>query len=161
MTKRIYEKPVYIAQTYVTASSIAKCGAPVSEGPRAIWKGMDACSATGNDQGHVVGGQNGKQGVVGMDDIWNTYAGGTDSQGTTGAYLFDASNTTCDFVWSKGSDVAGWSKTEGQQDWTNDMSLRKYVVSFGSAFMSFFTGTGIGDDNKNHGPAWNGAAFYS
>ena len=60
MTKRVYEKPVYIAQTYVTASSIASnCDYQVGD-PNGATRGLELvkgvtvlCSV--NDEGHTVG----------------------------------------------------------------------------------------------------------
>ena len=155
MTKRIYEKPVYIAQTYVTASSIA---AGCQAKPGSIEGTTQALSLSWNmsicaygDNGHRLGG-----GTIGEGEnkakYWDNYAIKDES-----ANLFDTTNVACDFIW-KGSTVSGWTTGTNSTTLQSDSGLRNtnWIMQLGADFMGFFAGTGQGSNNKNHTPGYGG-----
>lgn len=162
MTKRIYEKPVYIAQTYVTASSIAsncdyQVGDPNGATPGLeLVKGVTVLCSGGKqgDSGHVVG-QNNKNPEV--NNYWS-YATNND---TDKAFLFDSTNFTCDFVWNGQNDpIYGWGSDK--QNLISDSTQRTNrsgLALLGEKFLMFFTGNQPGNDN--HKPGYFGEAFFS
>lgn len=162
MTKRVYEKPVYIAQTYVTASSIA-AGCEAIPGSSAgttkemqLWWGLNICAEKNKDgslDGHCIGGQNGGKGAVG--DYWGDYAGGTDKPSTSQAFLFDSTNTVCDFIWSGGNNIDAWTDVENSTTLQGDVSKRQsgwMTTIFTNGFMQFFCG-----NSNSHQPGYQGA----
>lgn len=158
MTKRVYEKPVYIAQTYVTASSIASnCGYPVGD-PNGVqpvelvYEQTYLCPV--KDKGHLVG--NSKKNPE-VNKYWD-YA--TNNK-TDNAFLFDSTNRSCDFVWNGQNDpVYGWGSDK--QNLISDPTQRTSSSGWtllGEKFLMFFTGNA--PDNESHKPAYNGQAFFS
>ena len=159
MTKRVYEKPVFIAQTYVTASSIASncdlhMGDPKT--PLELTKGMNIC---GGDKGHVLGGHG--QGAP-VNNYWGyaTTDNTGDSLADKTAYLFDSGNVKCDFVWN-GSTVSGWTTEQGGNTLQSDVSGRRvgWLWSFGYGYVDFFGGPR--PQNDNHRPAYGESNFFS
>ncbi|MCI7736556.1 MAG: hypothetical protein MSL26_05350 [Clostridiales bacterium] len=159
MTKRVYEKPVYIAQTYVTASSIA-AGCEAKPGSiegktkeMQLWWGLNICAGNKND-GHCIGGQNGGKGAVG--DYWGTvYAGGTGDPSTSQAFLFDSTNTVCDFIWSGGDDIGAWTDGKSSDTLQANAAQRQsgwMKTIFTEGFMQFFYG-----NSCSHLPGYQGA----
>lgn len=161
MTKRVYEKPVYIAQTYVTASSIAAGCQDIAESiqgktvAKQLWWGLNICAEKNNNgslDGHCIGSNNEKKCPV--TEYWG-YAGGRESPSTSQAFLFDSTNTVCDFIWSGGNDIGAWTDGKSSDTLQADVAQRQFgwmKTIFENGFMQFFCG-----NSNNHQPGYQGA----
>lgn len=160
MEKRPYEKPVYIAQTYATASSIAKCDYQVGD-PGGVTSALELVKDTTSlcavgDNGHIVGQDNKNPEV---NKYWG-YATNNNAAGDK-AFLFDSTNFACDFVWNgQNGAVHGWGSSvdsliydPGQRTSTSGLTR------LGEKFLLFFTGNQ--PNNDNHRPGYEGKAFFS
>ena len=153
--KRAYVKPMFVAEEYEMTECVASCGKGSINQPAIITKGVRLCS--GNGQDHTFKKDSDLQAVYGWSEA---------QKDKTSAYLFTNSNIECDFLWYGGdSDVQAWStnkddinsivwKQEDREKLTADKNY-----SFGKKFMEFFFG--IGADNENHKPGYNGYEFFS
>ncbi len=161
MTKRVYEKPVYIAQTYVTASSIASnCDYHVGD-PNGATPGLELVKDTTvlcsvGDHGHIVGQDNKNPEV---NNYWS-YAMNNNAQGDK-AFLFDSTNFACDFVWNGQNDpVYGWgSSTQNLISDPTQRTSSSELAELGKKFLYFFTGNE--PVNDQHKPGYLGNAFFS
>ena len=130
--KRKYEKPALIAEAFEMTESVAACkDASVNEA-LIVHEGDHFC---GTSCSHMVGDNKSA-----FTQNWNNislvdYAGGENDM-----YLFDASNVTCDFVWSKATDTTTdntiflpnrpiksrmWYNVMGDKRWQNHTRYRK------------------------------------
>lgn len=160
MSKRIYEKPVYIAQAYVTASSIAKCDYKVGD-PSGVTSALELVKDTTSlctvgDGGHIVGQDNKNPEV---NKYWG-YATNNNAEGDK-AFLFDSTNFACDFVWNGQNDaVHGWgSSKDALISDPGQRTSSSGLAELGKQFLYFFTGNN--PQNDNHKPGYFGKAFFS
>lgn len=166
--KKAYVKPVFLAEEFVAAASVATCPYKPNS---AVNQALDLteymsnntkiCTNTSNGDGHTIMGS----GVL-RDESIKAYAKGSvtgdsatisNSNGDGFFSLFDTANIVCDFVWLKPS-----SGEDKVQVWGNDnqlvadhsqrSTLMDWIVkgkNWSKGFMWFFAGCNATE--KNHG----------
>lgn len=165
--KRKYEKPALIAEAFEMTESVAACkDASVNEA-LIVHEGDHFC---GTSCSHMVGDNKSA-----FTQNWNNislvdYAGGENDM-----YLFDASNVTCDFVWSKATDTTTdkmyvWGDSNGnlvidedsrKVDKTNPFAnLVSWLGNRTWSFSEFFMGNGS-SSSPEHQPSYKGSSFWS
>lgn len=171
--KKAYVKPVFLAEEFVAAASVATClYKPNSEVNSPLdlrylmQKGEDnklPSICTNNDGHNILSGE-----LKGNNNVLlGDYATKEDSKVT----LFDTSGTACDFVWLKPSSGVDQIQVWGDGNTTNgtnpglvaDHNQRKISNLFNwngiQNFMQFFAGCNATD--QNHGLDYNTFSFNS
>lgn len=157
--KKAYVKPVFLAEEFVAAASVATClYKPNTAVNPALdlqpWmtkndKGKYPSICTNGDQGHNI-----MSGELSNDDLLN-YARGDGNVGDGKVTLFDTSGTTCDFVWlqpSSGVDqIQVWGDGSSDPNLVADHNgrLLKNLFDWGGQiknFMQFFANCNATDD---------------
>ena len=164
--KKAYVKPVFLAEEFECTAAVAGC-VYSSKKPAQVWEGLTFC----DDNGHVIGGQNGSNGEVNQ---WWDYATETDNStdgpknGELGsyndfAYLFTSGSYECDFIWnSSKSDIYVWTKTEGdlKSAISKHTERKGAFATLVSTFVDFFYGIGSGAC-KMHEPEYLNEKIFS
>lgn len=165
--KKAYVKPVFLAEAFEGTASVASCAGGSVNTPIELQTGNYMCYDIKNngklegDNGHIVGGHNGKAPVM---KYWDQAGANKEGNETTDVYLFTDSNVVCDFLWSgEGSTVKGWS-TNGKESglvWNENErnDAARVFFDFGKKLLEFFCGPVA--DNENHNPGYNGYLFFS
>ena len=162
--KKAYVKPVFLAEEFVAAASVAACkynpGSAVNETlsleflwPEGVKKPPVLCAK--GDAGHdVYGGElfdgNGQNHY--KTELLGDYAYKEDNTAT----LFDTSNRACDFVWMQpsgnGNEIKVWGDGEDTPSLVANHSSRDTSKLFYwngiQNFLQFFAGDAA--DNQNH-----------
>ncbi len=123
MMKKVYEKPVFVAEEYTFSDSIAKCDIDIdtTKPLTFIKKQTNACPV---GDGHVYGGNSGNKGTIvteckGADKI-TLFNDGTDATG-------------CEFDWDgRKNIVAQTGDNFAVSMYGNDASLGNHSPSYGT-----------------------------